>query len=889
MVTHRNVVRLMKNERFPFDFGPEDVWMVAHSFCFDFSVWEMYGALLYGGRVIVARPEAVQDTLAFHDFIRQAGVSVLNQTPAAFYNLIDIECAQDRHDLGNHLRYVIFGGDRLEPAYLQPWIDRYPLEKIKLINMYGITETTVHVTYGPIEPADVLAPEGRSPIGVPLPETRVYVCDERMNLQPIGVPGEMYVGGTGVCRGYLNRPGLTDQRFIDDPFQSGEKLYRTGDIGRWRADGTLEHLGRNDAQVQVRGFRVEPGEIESRLIQHPSVDQAVVLARPTRSGFHELIAYLAGRQELNTAELRAHIGARLPEYMVPSYFVWVNEFPLTSNKKVDRKALPDPSEVGIERETAYVAPANETHRRLVQIWREVLGVDKIGIRDNFFELGGHSLKAMQVMSRIHKAIGVKISLRDFFSQPTIAALARRRPKGRDTAFFKIEPAPIQKYYDLSYAQQRLWIVHRLGGQSAYNMPQTYLFEGPMDVAALKKSFATLADRHEALRTAFIEVAGEPKQRIHEHVDLAVQEIDLRGGDAPETRAREIAEQDALTPFDLGKPPLLRVTVMTVGEKRYVFLLTMHHIIGDGWSMNVLGRELSILYEAYCRNRPNPLKPLPIQYKDFAVWQNAQGFEREEKYWLSKLAGVAERLNLPYDFRPQEGRGVRGKTETLGLDPESIQNLRKFAGRNHTTLSNVMLTIFKLFLFRLTLQDDICVGMAIANRNHPDTESLIGFFVNILPVRTRFSETMEFEELLEQVIQNTIEAQEYQDYPFDLLIKKMNPQRYGNRQPFLNVIYTFQNFSDVSVGIDARPDDLAQEKEKDRPTVHLAPFDISFDTSKFDLTLSVCDYGRDLQLHLEYDTGLFAAETIQKYLAILERFARMAASQIIVEEEQLQKI
>ncbi|QTA91520.1 non-ribosomal peptide synthetase [Desulfonema magnum] len=427
VITHRNVVRLMKNDRFHFEFGPDDVWVVAHSFCFDFSVWEMYGALLYGGKVIVATHEDVQDPQLFLQLIRKHRVSLLNQTPAAFYNLIEAEADEAQHDLDDHLRYVIFGGDKLNPIYLQSWAERYPLETIRLVNMYGITETTVHVTYGLLSREHIFEPGGASPIGIPLPETRVYVCDEQMNLQPVGVPGELYVGGTGVSQGYLNRDALTARRFVKDPFKPGDTLYRTGDVGRWINDGTLEFFGRNDDQVQIRGYRVELGEIETCLCAHEAVEKAVIIARDGKSGVKELAAYFtrAGHAEHgpNISEIREHLRKTLPDYMIPSYFIPLEAFPLTSNKKVDRGSLPDPEGFRTGSDSDYVTPGTRAEHHITEVWKDVIGVRHIGIHDNFFDIGGHSMLMVRIRNRLQKLFDQEISIVEMFKYPTIHTLA----------------------------------------------------------------------------------------------------------------------------------------------------------------------------------------------------------------------------------------------------------------------------------------------------------------------------------------------------------------------------------------------------------------------------------------------------------------------------------
>lgn len=427
VVTHRNVVRLMMNSRFNFSFGSDDVWVAAHSFCFDFSVWEMYGALLYGGRLVIAKSDETRDPESILSLIRKHRVTVLNQTPAAFYNLIDAALNRPEHRLDSHLRYVIFGGDKLNPAYLKPWADLYSPERIKLINMYGITETTVHVSYGPLTRDDIDAASGVSPIGGPLPETRVYVCDPWMNLQPPGVPGELYVAGSGVSRGYLNRETLTREKFLPDPFMPGERMYRTGDVGRWMYNGGMEFFGRNDHQIQIRGFRVEPGEIETCLASFPDVEKAVVAAIPGKQETLELAAYIVRRADagepFSVNTLRDYLKKRLPDYMIPNYIIRLDQFPLTSNNKIDRKALPQPEGVRPDLESQYIAPETDIEKRITDIWKDILKLDKAGMHDNFFDLGGHSLAMIQVRSRLNETFDKNLTIVELFKYPTIRSLA----------------------------------------------------------------------------------------------------------------------------------------------------------------------------------------------------------------------------------------------------------------------------------------------------------------------------------------------------------------------------------------------------------------------------------------------------------------------------------
>ena len=777
------------------------------------------------------------------------------------------------------LRLVILSSDTLPETDYCRLVEDFG-GTIRFVNCYGVTEATIDSCFYEGHPGSS-ATGGSAAIGRAFANTKLFVLDEQLRPCPVGVAGELFIGGGGLARGYLNRPELTMERFITTELAgTRRRLYRTGDLAFWLADGNLGFLGRGDDQVKVRGFRVEPGEIESRLRTHPAVRDVVVAVRQN-GGANELVAYVVPSGEWSPSELRAHLLTELPDHMVPTWWMRIEEVPLSPNGKVDRRVLPIPDAETAAWSAPFVAPRTATEQAIARILGEVLQVGRVGVDSNFFELGGHSLKAMQVISRLHRKLGVKISLRDFLGHPTVAALALLTDREDWTRFSEIEPAPEAEHYELSHAQQRLWLLHQMGGASAYNMPHALLFDVPLDLDVLRRAFVTIIGRHEALRTAFILVDGEPRQKVCREVAFDLREVDLRAESDPEASARQLAAQEAMAPFDLTQSPLLRATVARLNAQRSLFLLTIHHIVGDGWSGNVLYREVLSLFDAYRRGEPNPLRPLRIQYKDFAMWQNRLRFEREEQYWLRKLAGAPERIALPYDFAPGEERGFEGDFLPAMLGPEMLRSLRAIAAARSTTVSNILLAIFKLLLFQLTNQRDFCVGISIANRNHPDLENILGFFVNILPIRTQFEEEMRFETLLDQVTQSTTEAFDHQDYPFDLLVRNLNPQRQTNRQPIVNVIYAFQNFEDVhiDVGFQNRVATGAARIPNGSAIEHAKPFGVFFKTSKFDLTLFVSEEPDGIGLTLEFDTALFRPESIRRYLLAFERFARMVCTQL----------
>jgi amino acid adenylation domain-containing protein len=865
MVSHGNVERLFGVTQPDFQFSIDDVWTLFHSFAFDFSVWELWGALLFGGKLVVVPHAVSRDTSAFCSLLATEGVTVLNMTPSAFHQLIPVALQAPQLPL----RLVIFGGEALELPTLRPWFDRYGDQRPQLVNMYGITETTVHVTICPLRRAD--AESTACLIGRPLPDLELFVLDPHGHPVPVGITGEIHVGGAGVARGYLNRPELTDERFIETiVFERSRRLYRSGDLARWRSDGALEYAGRIDHQIKLRGYRIEPGEIEATLCQHPQVREGIVL--PRGSGHRQmLVAYVVSETEIETAKLRDWLSGRLPPYMVPSHLVRLERFPLTGNGKIDRAAFPEWSDKDVSGPLPYVAPLDPLEEQIAAIWCQTLSVARVGIEHNFFELGGHSLSAMQVASRIAQDLGVQVPLRSLFANPTIPALADLVRHAGPACADAIKPAAPQPDYPLSHAQQRLWLDDQLAGAGNYNVPEALRIEMAVDAAALEAALAGLVERHEILRTAFVLIDGEPRQRILSRAAVPLRHEDVSGSSDSETRTRDIIDGEVAAPFRLDVPPLLRVTLIRQSPKRSVLVMVLHHIVGDGWSRNVLHRELLALYRACREGLPAPLPPPPIQYRDYAVWESSRRFDRERSYWLAKLAGAPVRTLLPYDFRPPANRRFRGDRQGLCFDPETAGGLRAVAIRNKAPLSCVILGIFNLFLFRLTGQGDLCVGTVIANRDRPELENLLGCFVNVVPIRVRLSSTMEFDELLARVVECWHDALDHGSYPYDALVRDLDRAGGGAAaRPFIDVLYAFQSETTRQIESEWTPACEAGETWR--------PLELSFAFSKADLFLSVHDHAEHgIGLTLEYDSDRFGPATIIRYLASLERFARMIAA------------
>jgi amino acid adenylation domain-containing protein len=1279
LLEHRNVVRLMVNDRHPFRFGAEEVWSLFHSYCFDFSVWEMYGALLYGGRVAVVPGEVTKDPAGFMDLVEREGVTVLNQTPTYFEELS--REARGRERSASSVRYVIFGGEALRPAQLGWWRRTYP--SLQLVNMYGITETTVHVTYHEVGEEEIAS--NRSVIGRPIPTTRTYVVDGAMGLQPKGVSGELYVGGSGLARGYLERPGLTAERFVPDPFgeEWGGRLYRTGDLGRWREDGSLEYVGRVDDQVKVRGFRIELGEVEWVLRSHAGVRQAVVVVREDSPGDRRLVGYvvaepeqesgstregelqsarvrqwqsvysetyremsatgdpsfnitgwnssytgeaipaeqmrewrertlervrelglgrvleigcgtgllllrLAGDSEsyvgtdfsrealeyvesqarreglervrlmqrmaddfegieegsydlviLNsvvqyfpsvsyllrilegavssvasgghvfvgdvrnlgmleafrasveleragaevsceqllqrvryqllqeeelvvspglfavlaerlprvrhaevrlkrgvhdneltrfrydvvlhvgeealelsevpewrewsregwtvgtlrerlmssrpevlgfrsvpnrrvseavwgcellsggesTAEevraevlervraaggvnpeslfalgeelgygvelswasstsdgsyeavferkeegrpmrryafpavgvrsgpwsgyanrplqavlaqelvpsLRRHASERLPEYMVPSSIVVLNELPVTSSGKLDRQELPAPEGLRRELASAYLAPRDELEAELAGLWTKVLGVERVGVQDNFFELGGHSLLATQLVSRLRESFEVELPLRKLFEQPTVAGLAEAiRETRRGPAAPSIQPIGREGELPLSFAQQRLLFLDQLvPGNVFYNSPEMVRVTGPIDVAVLEQCFNEVIRRHEALRTRFVVEKGKPRQVIEPSVRLQMAVLDLSA--LPEHEHEEQVQQNAAIevrrPFDLARGPLLRVALIRLAEQDNVIVLTMHHIVSDGWSMGVLFAELVRLYDAFSRGEPSPLPELRVQYADFASWQRewltGPVLEEQLAYWRNQLMG-AKPLALPTDRPRPRIHLFRGATCPFRMPSTLTASLKELSRKEDATLFMTLLGGFQALLARYTGQNDIAVGSPIANRNRSEIEALIGFFVNTLVMRTDLSGEPTVRELIGRVRNVALGAYAHQDVPFERVVEELQPERTVSYEPLFQVMFALQN--------------APVPRFETVTGTRIEPMTIETQTSKFDMILFLWEGGEALEGSVEYDVDLFDRVTIEsmveQYQALL---------------------
>ncbi|GHH42466.1 non-ribosomal peptide synthetase [Streptomyces umbrinus] len=866
VIPHRNVVRLFTTTEDRFRFGPDDVWTLCHSYAFDFSVWEIWGPLLYGGRLVVVDRQTVRSPEELLALLVDERVTVLNQTPSAFYQLMQAD--RDNPELGSRLalRRVIFGGEALEPRRLADWYDRHAEDTPVLVNMYGITETTVHVSHLPLHRHSAVG--HGSPIGRALPDLRLRLLDERLRPLPAGVEGDIYVSGPGVARGYLDRPALTAERFVSDPYgPPGARMYRTGDRARRRSDGGFDFAGRADQQVQVRGFRIEPGEIEAVLMQHEEIAQATVVVHEFAPGDERLVAYVVpdGRAA-DPAGWRRHAAGLLPEHMVPAVCLVVDAMPMTANGKLDRAALPRPER---HADPAGRAPRDQTEEILAGLFADVLGLPVPGIDDSFFELGGHSLLVTGLVGRIRSALGVELPLRDVFEAPTVAALAGCLTRAPEARRPELRPVERPAETPLSYAQRRLWFLRHLEGPSAtYNVSWAVRLTGALDLPALRAALHDVVARHESLRTVFPAHDGVPRQHVLDPADvrLAVPVTNTADPDLREALRRAAAHE-----FDLVGDVPLRAEVFRLRADVHVLHLTVHHVAADGWSLSPLARDLSTAYRSRTQATAPAWRPLPVQYTDYTLWQrDLLGTEsdgtsmtsRELVFWRAALADLPEQLDLPTD-RPRPAisthRGGLVDFELPGPVHEALQELARAKG---ASLFMVLQAGLAALLTRLGAGTDLPIGTPVAGRTDAALDDAVGFFVNTLVLRTDTTGNPTFSELLDRVAETDLAAFSHQELPFELLVEALNPERSLSSQPLFQVLLALQN---------------TPEADFTAPGLTVAREHVPLDVAKFDLSFGFTER-RDsdgapagLSGLVEYSADLFDRPTVQR---VAERLVRL---------------
>jgi amino acid adenylation domain-containing protein len=822
---------------------------------FDAAGREIFPTLIAGGSLVIAEANGHRDCRYLAEIICNQRISIFHCVPSLLRLLME----EPALDGAVALRAVMCGGEALLPQVVMRFQHR---SGAKLYNVYGPTEAIIDSTYWLCEGVGA---HSTIPIGRPIPNARIYILDEALRPLPLGVPGNLYIGGVSLARGYFNRPELTAEKFVPNPFseEPGARLYKTGDLARYLPDGNIECLGRVDHQVKIRGFRIELGEIEAALDQHPAVREAVVLAPEDAPGEKRLVAYVVAEREPlpTTTDLRNFLKEKLPEHMVPALFVLLDALPLMPNGKVDHRALPAPDRTRPELDKAFVAPRTPTEELLSEIWAKVLDIERVGIYDNFFDLGGHSLLATQVVSRIREAFQVELPLRRIFEVPTVAGLAESievaHSAGQNLLAPPILPVPRDGNLLLSFAQQRLWFIDQLApGNSAYNIPAAIRLKGPLNLVALEQSLNEIVKRHESLRTTFAMVDGRPAQVIAQVLTITLPVVDLRK--LPEiereTEVRRLVTEGAVRPFDLSQGPLFRVALLRLGDEEHVGLLTMHHIVSDGWSTGILIREMVRLYVVFSSGGSLSLPELPIQYADFAHWQRQwlQGevLETQLAYWKQQLAGAPSLLDLSTDRPRPVLQTFRGAHQSLMLPKTLTEGFKALGRQEGVTQFMTLLAAFKVLLYRYTSQDDLIVGTPIANRNRLEIEGLIGCFVNALVLRTDLSGNPSFRDLLRRVREVCLGAYSHQDLPFDRLVEELRLKRDLSRNPLFQVMFVLQNAS-------ARAIEL--------PGLNLSAVEGDSETAHFDLTLVVVDAEQGLTASFVYNTDLFEAATIARML------------------------
>jgi amino acid adenylation domain-containing protein len=880
MISHRALVNhsLAVTQRYALQ--PTDRILQFASIGFDVAAEEIFPSWLSGATVVL-RPSHISLSPAdFLRFVEHEHLTVVN-LPSSYWHEWVADLTSSALRLPRALRLVIVGSEQTLPERLTTW-QRLAGTRVDWRNAYGPTEATITTTvYEPARTGVTLALSA-VPIGRPIANAQVYLLDAQLQPVPSGVPGEIYIGGAGLARGYLNRPARTAERFIPHPFsdEPGARLYKTGDLARWLPDGNIAFLGRVDEQVKIRGFRIEPGEIEALLRQHSNVAESVVVARDAAPGDKRLVAYVVADQApaLTTSALRSFLAERLPEYMVPSSFVLLDAIPRMPNGKVDRRMLPAPGTARQGTQSLSEAPCTPVEEVLAGIWADVLCVETIGINESFFELGGHSLLATQVISRIRQDLRVELPLRRLFEQPTVAGLATcieaEIKAGQGPPAPPIVPVPRAGHLPLSFAQERTWQIERLlPGTPLFNMPFAIRLSGLLDHAALERSLNEIVRRHELLRTTFIEEDGQPGQVVAPSLRLPLTEVDLSNLPAAvqEAEVDRLVTAEALRRFDLASGPLLRASLLHLDEGEHVALFTMHHIIGDEWSIEVLIREVEALYAAFVEGHPSRLPELPIQYADFAVWQRewlrGENLESQLAYWNRQLGEPLPPQDLPTDRPRPATLSIETALYPLALPSDLSEALKKLSRREASSLFMVLLAAFKIGLFHILEQPDIRVATLIANRNRSEVEGLIGLFANTLILRTNLAGNPSFREVLRRVRDAALDAYVYQDLPFEILVQHLEVERGLDRTSLFQVLFMWQNFSEQPIHL---PGLKASALPNDN---RLA--DLGLTLTTYDLIIIIGEGPRGITGSVLFKTVLFEVTTVQRMFDSVQRVLNQA--------------
>ncbi|WP_137811337.1 non-ribosomal peptide synthetase, partial [Gordonia sp. GAMMA] len=866
-VTHRDVVTLMDTAADDFDIDETDVWTMFHSYAFDFSVWELWGPLLTGGRLVLVDRDLARAPEEFLDLLARERVTVLSQTPSAFYQLAE---TRRRRDTPLSLRYIVFGGEALSFEQVRRWFDDHPDETTTLVNMYGITETTVHVSFRPLDPHSVAADDA-SFIGRPLSSLAIHVLDDRLRPVPEGVVGEMYVTGGQLAQGYLKRAGLSSTRFVASPYgEPGTRMYRTGDLAR-RVGDDIEYLGRGDAQVQLRGYRIEFGEIEAALLAVPGVSAAAARVVDIPGRGEQLIGYLVrdAQDAVDATEVRRIAGRAVPSYMVPDQIIDVDTLPLTANGKLDRDALPVPDSATVVEE--IVAPTGPQETAVAQVFAEVLGVDVIGVTTSFFDLGGNSLSATRLASRVADALGTEVSVRDVFEAPSVRDLVDAVSGRGSTLPPVVAVSPRPERIPLSFAQRRIWFINRFQPDSvAYNIPAVLRLTGPLDTHALRAAIVDAVERHEVLRTTFPDDAGEPYQLIH-----PTGEVDTRLDWALVDSADEL-ELAAGTGFDVTAQWPLRARLWRIDDTEAILAIILHHIGADGESLAPLVSDVVTAYQARSRGSEPEFGPLPVQFADYAIWQHdvlgdpddpESILGRQLGYWTAQLGGLPEVLELPADRPRPAVASNHGAHHSLQIPADVAAAVDALRAERGMTSFMVVHAALAVVLARLSATEDIAVATPIAGRGQSALDPLVGMFVNTLVLRSEVRPGMSFDELLAAVRVTDLDAFAHADVPFEALVERINPVRSEAFSPLAQVMLSFDPAMSAGAVVDAVTE------------LGIAPVERDSVAAQMDMTVTVTatpDAAWDVSLI--YATDLFDEPTIAEFGArFVEVLRRLVTS------------
>lgn len=842
MIEHKSIINTLVWRKEFYGFDEKDVILQIPSFSFDSSVEDIFTPLISGSRLVLVNQQNRFNIVYLQEIIKKHKTTHFLITPNLYKTLLDEspECLRD-------LRIVTLAGEKFTEELVKEHFCK--LQNVRLINEYGPTENSICTTA-----YEFSSDNTRVLIGKPINNVKCYILDKYDGLCPVGVPGELCTSGIGLARGYLNRTELTAEKFLRKPVSDSVRMYRTGDLAKWLPDGNIEFLGRIDYQVKIRGFRIELGEIEGQLLTHEKVKDTVVIAEEESGTAKYLIQYFVADEKLAASELRLHMGAALPEYMIPSYFVQLDKIPLTTNGKVNRKALPKIAACDCS-EAQYEEPANEIEAQLTEIWKEILDKDRIGVNDNFFDIGGHSLRATILVSRIRSKNHVNVPIQEIFKRTTIRKLAEYIAEKDKEIYSSIEPVEQREYYPSSPAQKRMYLVNKVEGiETAYNVPLAMHIDGILDRERTQEAINNIVKRHEAFRTSFYFENDELVQKVHENVEFNIEYINTE-----ESQLKKL-ESTFVHTFDFKTAPLLRVMLVSLKEGKSVLMFDMHHIISDGVSMDILVREFVALYEG------KQLPELKIQYKDFTVWQegilNSDYLKKQKKYWIEVLSGELPVLNMPADYPRPPIQSFEGAKIRTRVDEETTSALMKLANDTGTTLFTVLLGAYNVLLFKYTGQEDIIVGAPIAGRTNSDIENVIGMFINMIALRNYPEGHKTFSNFLNEVGEETIKAFDNQDYQFNDLVDALNVTRDLSRSPLFDTMFALQNM---------------EFRQSEIEGMKFVLDDIETKVSKFDITVIGIERNKCIDLIFEFATKLFKKETVERlselFVLLLKQIAK----------------